>query len=113
MYSFIILLGWPPTKSRNMSVYLKPDKNTTVIMPRSLESIRLQKITYDDVVYNKTHIIIVCHSALEGGKERRNAIRNTWMKDTEKLPVVVIFLVGKMADNHPNRSTIEEGSVPY
>ena len=96
-----------------MSVYLKPDKNTTVIMPRSLESIRLQKITYDDVVYNKTHILIVCHSALEGGKERRNAIRNTWMKDTEKLPVVVIFLVGKMADNHPNRSTIEEGSVPY
>ena len=40
-------------------------------------------------------------------------LEKKWMKDTEKLPVVVIFLVGKMADTHPNRSTIEKGNVRY
>ena len=93
-----------------MTLYVKPDVNTTVIFPRLLEPARLQNVTYDDVVYNKTHVLIVCQSAAEHGRERRNVIRDTWMKDARNLPVVVIFLVGMIADTHPNRSRIQEGS---
>ena len=93
-----------------MTLYLKPNINTTVILPRILEPARLQNITYDDVLYNKTHVLIVCHSALENGRERRDAIRDTWMKDAKKLPVLVIFLVGMVSDTHPNISRIQQGT---
>ena len=55
-----LLLGWPPSKTRNMTVYLKPNQNTTVIMPRILREAKLQNITYDDRQYNKTFIYLNC-----------------------------------------------------
>ena len=33
-YDSPILQGWEPEKSTNLSLYLLPDKNTTIIMPR-------------------------------------------------------------------------------
>jgi len=33
-YDTPILQGWEPEKTRNLSVYLQPDVNTTLIMPR-------------------------------------------------------------------------------
>ena len=109
-FIFLSTTGWPANKSRNMRLYLKPSLNTTVILPRVLQEARLQNITYDDVLYNKTHILIVCQSAVEHGKERRDVIRDTWAKDAKKLPVLVIFLVGIMPDTHPNKSRIHQGT---
>jgi hypothetical protein len=33
-YDSPILQGWEPEKSTNLSLYLLPEKNTTIIMPR-------------------------------------------------------------------------------
>ena len=104
-----LLLGWPPSKTRNMTVYLKPNQNTTVIMPRILQEAKLQNITYDDRHYNKTHILIVCQSAVENSRERRDVIRKTWAKDAKKLPVTVIFIVGMVSDTNQNKTLIQQG----
>ena len=92
-----------------MNLYLKPNENTTLILPRVLTDARLQNITYDDKVFNKTHVLIVCQSAVEDSRDRRDVIRKTWIKDTEKLPVVVIFLVGMVSNDHPNKTRIQKG----
>ena len=104
-----LFLGWPPSKTRNMTVYLKPNQNTTVIMPRILQEAKLQNITYDDRQYNKTHILIVCQSAVENSRERRDVIRKTWAKDARKLPVTVIFIVGMVSDTNQNKTLIQQG----
>ena len=93
-----------------MTLYLKPNENTTLILPRVLAEARSKNISYDDKLFNKTHILIVCQSAVEDSRERRDVIRKTWMKDTEKLPVVVIFLVGMVSDNNPNKTRIHQGN---
>jgi len=33
-YDSPIVEGWPPERSRNVSIYLRPDENTTLISPR-------------------------------------------------------------------------------
>ena len=93
-----------------MTLYLKPNENTTLILPRVLAEARSKNISYDDKLFNKTHILIVCQSAVEDSRERRDVIRKTWMKDTEKLPVVVIFLVGMVSDSNPNKTRIHQGN---
>jgi hypothetical protein len=35
-YDSPVVQGWEPAKSRNLSVYLQPEINTTLIMPRSI-----------------------------------------------------------------------------
>ena len=35
-YDTPVVQGWEPEKSRNLSVYLQPEINTTLIMPRSV-----------------------------------------------------------------------------
>ena len=102
-------VGWPPDKSRNMTLYLKPNENTTLILPRVLTEARSQNISYDDKLFNKTHILIVCQSAVEDSRDRRDVIRKTWIKDTENLPVVVIFLVGMVSSENPNKTRIQQG----
>ena len=64
-------------------------------------------------MYNKTHVLIVCHSAAEIGKERRDVIRNTWAKDAKSLPVLVIFFVGMIHDEHQNKSQLQQGNEIY
>ena len=103
------IIGWPPDKSRNMTEYLKPNDNTTIILPRVLTEARLQNVTYDDKLFNKTHVLIVCQSAVEDSRDRRDVIRKTWIKDTENLPVVVIFLVGMVSSENPNKTRIQQG----
>merc|ERR1712223_2064415 len=58
--------------------------------------------------FNKTHILIVCQSAVEDSRDRRDVIRKTWIKDTENLPVVVIFLVGMVSSENPNKTRIQQ-----
>ena len=107
--AYFFIVGWPPDKSRNMTEYLKPKYNTTIILPRVLTEARLQNVTYDDKLFNKTHILIVCQSAVEDSRDRRDVIRKTWIKDTENLPVVVIFLVGMVSRENPNKTRIQQG----
>ena len=92
-----------------MTLYLKPQENTTMIFPRILTEARLQNVTYDEKIFNKTHILIVCQSAVEDSRERRDVIRKTWIKDTKELPVLVIFLVGMVSDSNPNKTMIQQG----
>ena len=94
-----------------MNLYLKPNENTTRILPRVLTEARQQNITYDEKVFNKTHVLIVCQSAVEDSRDRRDVIRKTWIKDTENLPVLVIFLVGMVSNTHPNKTRIQQGKL--
>jgi len=34
VFDFPIVEGWPPEKSRNISLYVRPKENTTLISPR-------------------------------------------------------------------------------
>ena len=88
--SFSVVEGWPPDKSRNLSDYLKPHTNTTLIRPNLP---LLEQMSWKGQNYSKTHILICVHSAVNSS-ERRNLIRRTWAKEQKLLPTKVIFLIG-------------------
>ena len=89
-FSFSVVEGWPPDKSRNLSDYLKPHTNTTLIRPNLPF---LEQMSWKGQNYSKTHILICVHSAVNSS-ERRNLIRRTWAKEQKNLPTKVIFLIG-------------------
>ena len=82
--------GWPPDVSQNLSDYLKPNSNTTIIKPNLPLS---EQIFWRGENYSKSHILICVHSAVNSS-ERRNLIRRTWAKEQITLPTKVIFLIG-------------------
>ena len=92
--------GWPPDVSQNLSDYLKPDINTTLIKPNLPLG---EQISWRGENYSKTHILICVHSAVNSS-ERRDLIRRTWAKEQKTLPTKVIFLIGisKNGDNYNN-----------
>ena len=68
--------GWPPDVSQNLSNYLKPNINTTLIKPNLPLG---EQISLRGENYSKTHILICVHSAVNSS-ERRDLIRRTWAK---------------------------------
>ena len=98
--SFSVVEGWPPDVSQNLSNYLKPNINTTLIKPNLPLG---EQISWRGENYSKTHILICVHSAVNSS-ERRDLIRRTWAKEQKTLPTKVIFLIGisKNGDNYNN-----------
>ena len=74
--SFSVVEGWPPDVSQNLSNYLKPNINTTLIKPNLPLG---EKISWRGENYSKTHILICVHTAVNSSK-RRDLIRRTWAK---------------------------------
>ena len=81
--------GWPPDVSQNLSNYLKPNINTTLIKPNLPLG---EQISWRGENYSKTHILICVHTAVNSS-ERRDLIRRTWAKGQliSKCPFGVIF----------------------
>ena len=107
-YDFPIVEGWPPDKDRNMRVYLRPNRNNSfVLRPKFLPD---RNITmFDDKVYNKTMILVVCQSAV-GNFIRRDIIRRTWGM-TKYVPAAVVFLLGTTDDKNAQSQVDEESNV--
>ena len=86
--SFSVVEGWPPDVSQNLSNYLKPNINTTLIKPNLPLG---EKISWRGENYSKTHILICVHTAVNSS-ERRDLIRRTWAKGQliSKCPFGVI-----------------------
>ena len=74
--SFSVVEGWPPDVSQNLSNYLKPNINTTLIKPNLPLG---EQISWRGENYSKTHILICVHTAVNSS-ERRDLIRRTWAK---------------------------------
>jgi len=86
-----VIKGWPPDGNLNISDYIKPDINTTLIEP----TLPLRtNISWRSDIYSKMHILICVISAVDSS-ERRNLIRKTWAKEQTELPVEIIFVIGK------------------
>lgn len=101
-----VVEGWPPDVSQNLSNYLKPNINTTLIKPNLPLG---EQISWRGENYSKTHILICVHSAVNSS-ERRDLIRRTWAKEQKTLPTKVIFLIGisKNGDNYNNNNVLKE-----
>ena len=74
---------WSLETPRDVSLYISPYDNTTIIYPRSLEAFSRTQLDM---------LLVVTSDPLKS--ERRNAIRQTWGKDPKDIKLGVIFLMG-------------------
>lgn len=74
---------WSPETPRDVSLYIFPSENTTIIYPRKLDEFARTRLDM---------LLIVTTDPAKS--ERRNAIRQTWGKDQKDMKLAIIFLVG-------------------
>ena len=61
---------WAEETSRDVAQYILPEENTTIIYPETLKKAECSKMDFLIMVLSGPNNV-----------ERRNAIRNTWIKD--------------------------------
>ncbi|KAF7993057.1 hypothetical protein HCN44_005838 [Aphidius gifuensis] len=97
LLSFLSILyrpDWTLTSPKNLSLYIKPNENTTIISPNENHHCKSSPYLY----------IIICSSV--NNQDQRNAIRNTWgsSQHLEALnySVKINFILGHSEINHDN-----------
>lgn len=81
--SEVPIVGWPPTKDRDMKLYIRPEEDTFLLRP---------SVDY----FTGCELLIIVHSNIEAFEQRR-VLRETWLSyiSNDKVTnVSSIFLVG-------------------
>lgn len=89
---------WPENQTRSARELVRPDAVTTILSPTGLCT-------------NGTtppYLLVVVCSAVEHAAARQ-AVRDSWARDTTNLPgVKVVFLVGQLANSSSQEQLVEE-----
>lgn len=89
--------AWPPTASRNLSVYIRPREKTALLLPPSSRC--------------TPWLLILVHSST-AGYQARMAIRNTWALWARHGDYIEIrFVIGRAADSGITRALQMESEV--
>ena len=90
--------GWPEDTDRDVAKYILPNENTTIILPKILNS-------FSD---NKIDVLLIVSSDPRR-PDRREAIRRTWGRDqSTSLKTGLIFLTGISRNASVNNLVSEE-----
>ena len=82
------IIGWNEETTRDVSQYILPSQNTTIIFPRTLSESEDRKLNFLFVV-----------TSGPSNFERRNAIRETWGSENKSgLQTILVFLMGLTTD---------------
>ena len=83
------IIGWNEETPRDVSQYILPSQNTTIIFPQTLSESEDRKLNFLFVV-----------TSGPSNFERRNAIRETWGSDNKSgLKTILVFLMGLTTDS--------------
>ena len=83
------IIGWNETTPRDVSQYILPSQNTTIIFPQTLSESEDRKLNFLFVV-----------TSGPSNFERRNAIRETWGSNNKSgLKTILVFLMGLTTDS--------------
>ena len=83
------IIGWNEETPRDVSLYIFPSQNTTIIFPQTLSESEDRKLNFLFVV-----------TSGPSNFERRNAIRETWGSDNKSgLKTILVFLMGLTTDS--------------
>ena len=102
-YSGPVVEGWPPSKSRWMPLYIRPEEDSFLIRP--------------EVDLDKTRIIVIVHSGTRL-ERRRKANRDSWIKSSGAgcsrncyKRVRVIFHIGASENKTLMEQIAEEAKI--
>ena len=83
------IIGWNEETPRDVSLYIFPSQNTTIIFPQTLSESEDRKLNF---------LFVVTSGPINF--ERRNAIRETWGSDNKSgLKTILVFLMGLTTDS--------------
>lgn len=102
--------GWPPSKSRDLGLYIRPNESTTLIHPKLPDMNNETTVDWRGKSYAKLFILICVHSSTTSF-EKRKQIRQSWAKDQSSLPIKVIFLLGKTMSSEKNEQVQAESQI--
>jgi len=96
---------WPANQTRSARALVRPDIVTTLIAPSGLCSAANSS---QAVAGPGPYLLVIVCSAVDN-LAARQAIRDSWARDTNTLPGVrVLFLVGQLANNSKQDQLVEE-----